>query len=54
MGGSSFAPRVEGRLLVEQLKSLDYRARNARKITTLGDNELYGQVVRVVNALIVG
>ncbi len=45
---------VEGTLLVEQLKSLDYRARNARKITTLGDKELYQQIVSIVNALIIG
>lgn len=43
---------IKGTLIIDQIKSLDFRRRNAKKIDYLNDRKIYSQILEILNALI--
>ncbi|MDZ4709015.1 MAG: type II toxin-antitoxin system PemK/MazF family toxin, partial [Saprospiraceae bacterium] len=43
---------ITGTIVVDQIKTLDFRARHAQKIDTLNDRDLYNQVVHLIQTII--
>lgn len=43
---------ITGTIVVDQLKTLDFRARNAQKIDSLKDIDLYNHLVKLIQAII--
>ncbi len=43
---------IKGTLIVDQIKSLDYRSRNANEVDCLNDSKVYSQILDIVNASI--
>ena len=45
--------KIKGTILVDQLRSLDWRSRKAQKIDELKDYGVYDRICQIVNAIII-
>lgn len=44
--------KINGTIVVDQLRTLDFRARNVQKIDTLTDLDVYDQIVNIINLIV--